>query len=129
MYQLSHHEEVLCKEIVDSAFKVHKQMGPGLLERIYEACFCQELDKKGIPYKRQIDIPLYYENVLLKDMLRLDVLVDDLIIVENKAVESLLPLWYAQVRSYLKLFKKNVGFLLNYNVVLMEQGIRRFCIE
>jgi GxxExxY protein len=72
---------------------------------------------------------LYYENVLLKDMLRLDVLVDDLIIVENKAVESLLPLWYAQVRSYLKLFKKNVGFLLNYNVVLMKQGIRRFCIE
>ena len=129
MYQLSAREELLCKEIVDCAFKVHIQLGPGLLERIYEACFCRELEKKSIPYRRQVDIPVYYDNVLLKDVLRLDVLVDDLIIIEIKAAEALLPLWYAQVRSQLKLFNSNVGFLLNFNVILMKQGIRRFCVE
>lgn len=100
-----------------------------MLERIYEACFCRELEKKSIPYRRQVDIPVYYDNVLLKDVLRLDVLVDDLIIIEIKAAEALLPLWYAQVRSQLKLFNSNVGFLLNFNVILMKQGIRRFCVE
>ena len=129
MYQLSSREEFLSREIVDCAYKVHKQLGPGLLEKIYEACFCRELEKKNIPFKRQVEIPVYYDGVQLKEVLRLDVLVDDLIIIETKAAEALLPLWYAQLRSYLKLFNKNVGFLLNFNVILMKQGIRRFCVE
>ena len=129
MYQLSSREEFLSREIVDCAYKVHKQLGPGLLEKIYEACFCRELEKKNIPFKRQVEIPVYYDGVQLKEVLRLDVLVDDLIIIETKAAEALLPLWYAQLRIYLKLFNKNVGFLLNFNVILMKQGIRRFCVE
>lgn len=129
MYQLSSREEQLSREIVDCAYKVHKQLGPGLLEKIYEACFCRELEKKNIPFKRQVEIPVYYDGVQLKEVLRLDVLVDELIIIETKAAETLLPLWYAQLRSYLKLFNKKVGFLLNFNVILMKQGIRRFCVD
>ena len=129
MYQLSSREEQLSREIVDCAYKVHKQLGPGLLEKIYEACFCRELEKKNIPFKRQVEIPVYYDGVQLMEVLRLDVLVDELIIIDTKAAETLLPLWYAQLRSYLKLFNKKVGFLLNFNVILMKQGIRRFCVD
>lgn len=74
---LSEREEYLAKEIVDCAFKVHKQLGPGLLERVYEICFCHELNKKGIQYKRQVDIPIFYDNLVFNEGLRLDVLVED----------------------------------------------------
>ena len=77
---LSDREELLGKEIVDASFKVHKELGPGLLEKIYEACFCYELDKKGIPNRRQIDLPIFYDGKIFDEGLRLDVLIEDLII-------------------------------------------------
>jgi len=81
---LSEREQFLGKEIVDAAFKVHNELGPGLLERIYEACFCYELKKKGINFKRQADLQIYYDNSLLEDTLRVDVFVDELVICELK---------------------------------------------
>lgn len=124
--ELSAHMEFLAKEIVDCAYKVHKQLGPGLLERVYEVCFCHELNKKGVNYKRQVDIPITYDNLVFDEGLRLDVLVDDLIICELKAIELVNPLWQAQVISHLKLTGKQLGFLINFNVITIKDGIKRF---
>lgn len=128
MYYLSEQEEFLCKEIVDCAYKVHKELGPGLLEKIYEACFCYELSKKEIPYKRQMKLPIKYDGILFDEGLQLDVLVDDIIICEFKAVETINPLWQAQIISHLKLIDLHVGFLINFNVPVIKSGIRRYCI-
>jgi len=129
MYKLTEYEEWLCTEIVDCAFKVHKELGPGLLEKINETCFCHELTKKGIKYQRQVDLPVFYDGLQFNEGLRLDVLVDEIIIYELKAVETVNPLWQAQILSHLKLTKNNIGFLVNFNVSLIKNGIRRFCIE
>jgi GxxExxY protein len=129
MYHLTEYEEWLCTEIVDCAYKVHKELGPGLLEKIYEACFCHELAKKGIKYKRQVDLPVFYDGLQFDEGLRMDVLVDEIIICELKAVETVNPLWQAQIMSHLKLTKNHIGFLINFNVPLIKNGIRRFCIE
>jgi GxxExxY protein len=128
MYKLIEKEEWLCKEIVDCAFKVHKALGPGLLEKIYEVCFCHELKKKGINYLRQVYLPINYDGLLFDEGLRLDVLVDDLIICELKALDIVNPVWEAQILSHLKLTEKHVGFLINFNVVKIKNG-RRYCLE
>ncbi|SFQ50809.1 GxxExxY protein [Parafilimonas terrae] len=125
---LSEQEEYLAKEIVDCAFKVHKQLGPGLLEKVYEICFCHELSKKGIEHKRQVDIPIFYDNLVFNEGLRLDVLVEDLIICELKAVDLVNPLWQAQVISHLKLTNKRLGFLINFNTPVIKNGIKRFVV-
>lgn len=128
MYHLNETEEFLCKEIVDCAYKVHKELGPGLLEKIYEACFCHELSKKEIPFKRQMKLPIKYDGILFDEGLQLDVLVDNLIICEFKAVETINPLWQAQIISHLKLTDLHGGFLINFNVPIIKNGIRRYCI-
>ena len=129
MYQLTEKEQQLCREIVDCAFKVHDRLGAGLLERVYEVCFCHELAKKGIGFARQVDLPIYYDELYFDECLRLDVFVDDLIVCEMKAVELINPIWPAQVRSHLKLIGKHVGFVINFNVELIKDGIRRICVE
>ena len=129
MYQLTEHEEWLCKEIVDCAYKVHKELGTGLLEKIYEACFCHELNKKGIAYQRQVDLPIYYDGLIFDEGLRMDVFVEEIVICELKAVELINPLWQAQIMSHLKMTGNNIGFLINFNVALIKDGIRRYCIE
>lgn len=129
MHILSEHEEYLCKEIVDCAFKVHKGLGPGLLEKIYEACFCYELKKKGIRFQRQVDLPVYYDGVFFDEGLRMDVFVDETIICELKAVDIVNKIWEAQIISHLRMTKLHVGFLINYNVALIKDGIRRYCLE
>ena len=118
-------EEFLAKEIVDCAFKVHKQLGPGLLEKVYEVCFCHELAKKQIPFQRQIDIPIVYDSLIFDEGLRLDVLVDDPVICELKAKDELNPVWKAQIMSHLKITDKRLGFLINFNVALIKDGIKR----
>ena len=125
---LTEREEFLGKEIVDAAYKVHNLIGPGLLEKIYEACFCYELDKKGIPNKRQIDLPIYYDGRFFDEGLRLDVFVEDLVVCELKARELINPLWPAQVISHLKLTKRRLGYLVNFNVPLIKDGIKRFIV-
>jgi len=119
-------EEYLGREIVDTAYKVHKALGPGLLERVYEACFCYELAKKGIKFKRQADINMYYDDCLLDDTFRVDVYVDDLVICELKSVIEIIPLWPMQIVSHLKISRKRFGYLINFNVVRFKDGIRRF---
>lgn len=129
MYKLSEREEWLCKEIVDCAYKVHKQLGPGLLEKIYEVCFSHELTKKEIFFRRQVYIPVIYDGLEFDEGLRLDVFVDDLIICELKAIDIVNPIWEAQILSHLKLTGKHVGFLINFNVALIKDGIRRYSKE
>ncbi|WP_426062828.1 GxxExxY protein [Flavobacterium sp. DSP2-3-1] len=118
--------EAIAKIVVNSAFKVHKELGPGLLERIYEVCLAHEISKAGLAVKRQIDIPIVYDGIEFSEGLRLDLLVEDSIIVEVKAVEQVNPVWEAQIISHLKLLNKDLGFLINFNVPLIKSGIRRF---
>ena len=111
--------------IVDSAFKVHKALGPGLLESVYEACLTHELTKRGHTLQRQLTLPIVYEDLRLESGLRLDLVVDGEIIVEIKAVERDAPVFLAQLMSYLRLANKRLGFLINFNVALIKEGIFR----
>lgn len=123
--KLSQHEEYLAKEIVDIAFKVHKELGPGLLESVYAKCFYYELIERNINYEKQKEVPIVYNGLVIDEGLRLDLLVDDLVIVEFKAQENYHPVWEAQLLSYLKLTGKRLGMLINFHVPLIKDGIKR----
>ncbi len=125
---LSSEEEKIGKAIVNAAYEVHKELGPGLLEKIYEICFCHVLTKSGYDVKRQLNIPITFDNLIFDEGLRLDVLVNDLVICELKAVDTVNPVWEAQVLSHLKLTKKRLGYLINFNVVNIGQEIKRFVV-
>lgn len=122
---LSEREEQIATAIVESAYAVHRELDPGLLESIYEICFCHELAKRGLPFQRQVDLPIVYDGITFDEGLRLDVLVDGLVICELKSVESLHPVFQAQLLSHLKLTKRRLGFLINFNVPLIKHGIKR----
>src|SRR4030042_1440698 len=125
MFQpLSEREEFIAEKIVDAAYAVHKALGPGLLERVYEVCFCHELSKRELKYQRQVDIPITYDGMIFDEGLRLDVLGEELIICELKAVDEMNPVWKAQILSHLKLIGKRLGFLINFNVPLIKNGIK-----
>lgn len=126
--ELSEREEYIASQIVDIALAIHKKIGPGLLESVYEKIFCYELEKRGIPYSRQQEVPIIYEGLIVDDGLRLDLLVDDLVIVELKAQENYHPVWEAQLLSYLKLTGKRLGLLINFHVPLMKNGIKRLIL-
>jgi GxxExxY protein len=125
---LSEKEERIARKVVNAAYAVHKTLGPGLLEKVYEVCFCHELSKRGLKYQRQVDIPIIYDGITFNEGLRLDVLVDELIICELKAVEEMNPVWEAQILSHLKLTGKCLGFLINFNVPLIKKGIKRIIL-
>lgn len=125
---LSIEEEKIGKAIVNTAYYVHKTLGPGLLEKVYEVCFCHVLSKKGLNVHRQIDIPISFEGMIFEEGLRLDVLVNDLVICELKAVESVNPVWEAQLLGHLKLTNKRLGYLINFNVPLIKKGIKRMIL-
>jgi len=120
--------EATGKKIVHCAYLVHRQLGPGLLEKVYEACFCHELKKAGLSYLRQIDIPIVYDGLVFDEGLRVDVMVEDEIICEIKSVDQLNPVWFAQILSHMKLTKKRLGYLVNFNVVNIGKGINRFVL-
>jgi GxxExxY protein len=111
--------------IVASALRVHTALGPGLLESAYEACLAYELGKHGLDVRQQVPIPLQYEGVALDVGYRLDLLVAQLVIIELKAIEKVLPLHKAQLLCYLKLSKLRLGYMLNFNVAHMRDGIKR----
>ena len=117
--------ENLAKEIVDAAFAVHSALGPGLLESSYEMALCHEFKLRGIEFERQKEMPVSYKGVALDCGYRMDILVADEIVLELKAVEVLLPIHEAQILSYLKHADKPLGFLINFNVALIKDGIRR----
>ncbi|MFC2137552.1 GxxExxY protein [Bacteroidota bacterium] len=120
--------EQIGRLIVDSAYTVHVNLGPGLLEKVYEICFCHELSKRGLNYKRQVDIPIVYDNLKFDEGLRLDVIVEDSIICELKALETVNQVWEAQILSHLKLTNKRLGYLINFNVARIKEGIKRFVV-
>ncbi len=117
--------DTIASEIVDSAFKIHKELGPGLLESAYEACLAYELEKRGLNVERQKAQPVHYDGIAVDAGYRIDILVNDLIVIELKAVEQLAPVHKAQLITYLKLSRKPLGFLINFNVPLIKNGIRR----
>ncbi|MBW8011239.1 MAG: GxxExxY protein [Chloroflexi bacterium] len=125
---LSKKEESIAKSIVEAAFAVHSQLGPGLLENIYEVCFCHELEKKGLIVERQVSIPIVYDGITFDEGIRLDVQVEKLVICELKAVEKMKPVFTAQLLTQLKLTNKRLGFLINFNVPLIKQGIKRIIL-
>ena len=126
---LSEIEESIGKKIVDAAFTVHKKLGPGLLEKVYEICFCHELSKRGLKYQRQVDIPVVYDGIVFDEGLRLDVLVEELVICELKAIDVMKPVWDAQILSHLKLTNKRLGFLIYFNVSLIKKGIKELSYD
>lgn len=112
-------------EIVDSAMKVHTALGPGMLESTYEVCLVHELKKRGLIVQTQLSLPVIYDGIKLDAGYRIDLLVENAVVVELKAVEKLLPIHEAQILSYLKLSGRTVGLLLNFNVVHFKNGIKR----
>ncbi len=112
--------------IVDAAIKVHTALGPGLLESAYEACLKHELVKRGIRADSQVPLPVVYDGIHIELGYRLDIMVNDCVIVELKSVDDLTDIHRAQILSYLKLSKRKLGFLLNFNVYRMKDGIERF---
>jgi GxxExxY protein len=121
------HEE-LTETIIGAAIEVHKQLGPGLLESVYQACLARELALRNIPFEQQKDIPVDYKGIHLDSGLRLDFLVAGNIIVELKVVETILPIHKAQLLTYLKLSNCKVGLMINFNVVVLKQGLKRFVL-
>jgi GxxExxY protein len=111
--------------IVASAMTVHSALGPGLLERTYELCLAHELSKRALRARRQLPLPLRYSDLFVEDAYKIDVLVDDLVVIEVKAVEAILPVHRAQLMSYLRLGGYKLGYLLNFNVAHMRDGIVR----
>ena len=125
---LSQEEERVAALIVDAAIKVHRALGPGLLESVYEACLAHELMQRGLTVETQVPVPIRYEGLILDGGLRLDMLVGGAAVIELKAVEKLLPVHDAQLLTYLKLSGRRLGFLLNFNVPVMKDGISRFVL-
>jgi len=121
----SEREEQVAKAIVDAAYAVHSALGPGLLENIYEVCFCHELSRRGLSYRRQVVVPITYDGITFDEGFWVDVLVEDMVICELKAVEVMHPVFMAQLLTYLKLTGKRLGFLINFNVPIIKQGIKR----
>jgi GxxExxY protein len=112
-------------QVVDGALTVHRALGPGLLESVYEICLYHELTKRGVKVERQVEMPIIYEGIRLDAAMKLDLLVENAVVVEVKAVEKMMPVFNAQVLTYLKLTEKRLAFLINFNVPLIKDGIRR----
>ena len=117
--------EAIVTRVMDAAFKVHRALGPGLLESVYESCLFYEITKIGLKVGRQVDLPIFYDGVLLDTPLRIDLLVENAVVVELKAVEKMHSLYEAQVITYLKLSKKRIGLLINLNVGQLASGFKR----
>lgn len=118
----------LAREVVDSALKIHSTLGPGLLESVYEICLAHELKNRGLKFQSQVAFPIIYGEVRLDAGLRIDLLVEDQLIVEIKAVDAMLPVFEAQLLTYLKLSHRRLGLLINFNVPKIKDGIKRIII-
>lgn len=120
--------ERLAKHSFDCALKVHRALGPGLRESVYEICLKYELGKAGLHAESQVELPVVYDGMILEAGMRLDLWIEKKLIVEVKAVERLLPVHQAQLMTYLKLTKNRLGLLMNFNVTLIKDGIKRVAL-
>ena len=118
--------ERIATQIVDAAYQVYRELGPGLLESVYETCLFHELTQRGLRVQRQVPVPVRYRGVTLESGLIIDLLVEEQIVVELKAVEKWNPIFEAQLMSYLKLANKRIGFVINFTVPVFKEGIKRF---
>ena len=117
--------EATASKIVNSALKVHKTLGPGLLESVYQKCLAHELENEGLNVRCEVPVPVRYNDISIDAGFRADMIIDDSIIIENKTVDQINPIHEAQLLTYLKVSNIQLGFLLNWNVTLMKNGIKR----
>jgi GxxExxY protein len=122
------HEEELTSQIIGAGIEVHRELGPGLLESAYEACLCFELSLRSIPFKRQVLLPIVYKSKRVDCGYRADVIVADKVVIEVKAVETITDLHKAQLLTYLHITRKQVGLILNFNTVVLKDGIYRLVL-
>jgi GxxExxY protein len=115
----------ITERIIGAAIEVHRHLGPGLLESAYEECLCYELSQAGLRFERQVHLPIRYKGVLLQSAHRMDLVVEDAVVVELKATEEMPRIYHAQVLTYLKSAQKRVGLLINFNVPTLKDGIKR----
>ena len=120
--------DVIGTAVVDAAFKVHQALGPGLLEKVYETCLAYELELRGHVVVQQKAIPVSYRELTFDQGFRLDLLIDEAVIIEIKAVEKTNPIWQAQILSYMKMSNIKLGYLINFNTLLFKNGIQRFSL-
>jgi GxxExxY protein len=118
----------LTEKVIGLAIEVHRQLGPGLLESAYEECLCLEFKETGLAFRRQVPLPIIYKSIRLDCGYRLDLLIEDQLILELKAVEGLLPIHEAQVLTYMRLSGIRTGLLLNFNSTVLKNGIRRLML-
>jgi GxxExxY protein len=118
-------ENEISKVVVDACFEIHKTLGPGLLESVYEECLCRELILRNLSFKRQEPVAVEYKGVKLNCGFRFDLLVEDLVVVEVKAVDKIMPVHKSQLLTYLKIMDKKLGLLVNFNEALIKHGINR----
>ncbi len=119
---------VISGKVVEAALVVHSALGPGLLEGVYEICLFHELQKRDLKVERQVSLPVIYDGIKLEEGLRLDMLVEDALVLELKAIEEILPVHLAQILTYLKLSGRRLGLLINFNVVRIKDGIKRIVL-
>ena len=122
------HESGLGERVIGLGIDVHRHLGPGLLESAYEECLCFELAQAGVSHRRQVPLPIVYKDIRLDCGYRMDIVVDNELIVEIKAVERILPLHEAQMLTYLRLSRLHAGLLMNFNNVVLKDGLRRFVL-
>jgi GxxExxY protein len=116
---------IISGKVVEAALAVHSALGPGLLEGVYEICLFHELQKRGLKAERQVNLPVIYDGIKLEEGLRLDMLVEDALVLELKAIEEILPVHLAQILTYLKLSGRRLGLIINFNVARIKDGIKR----
>jgi hypothetical protein len=115
----------IAADVLDAAFKVHQELGPGLLESAYEACLAHELTKRGLTVEKQKAQPVFYDGITIDVGYRMDLIVNDCVVIELKAVEQIIPIHQAQLMTYLKLSNKPLGFLINFNTTYFKSSIKR----
>jgi GxxExxY protein len=120
--------DALARRVLDAGLCVHRELGPGLLESAYEHCLAHELETRSVSSRRQVPLPLTYKGVTLDTGYRIDLLVEESLIVEIKAVETLTRLHEAQIITYLKLSRRRLGFIMNFNAPLFKEGVKRFAL-
>jgi len=120
-----HRDNDLTEKIIGAAIEVHRHLGPGLLEAVYEECLCYELSQRGLRFQRQVHLPITYKGVKVESAYKMDLVVEDAIVIEIKAIEDMLPVHSAQLLTYLKSSNKRVGLLINFNVPVLRNGLKR----
>jgi GxxExxY protein len=119
----------ITEKVIGAAIEVHRHLGPGLLESAYEECLCYELNQAGLRFERQVHLPIRYKGILLQSAHRMDLVVEDAVVVELKATEEMPPLYSAQILTYLRSAQKPVGLLINFNVPALKDGLKRIVNE